>query len=53
MSQQDDALTELAEQRLRDLADDSALTTLDAVIQRLFDRDPRELLTVSAFGSAL
>lgn len=28
-------------------------TTLDSVMRRLFDRDNRELLTVSAFGSAL
>jgi len=46
-------LTALAHQRLEELASASHLTTLDTVIQRLFDRDHRELLTVSAFGSAL
>lgn len=45
-------LTDLAHQRLATVLD-AEPTTLDAVLARLFDRDHRELLTYSAFGSAL
>jgi len=43
-------LAVLARERL-EAADPKS--TLAAVIRRLFDRDDREVLTVSAFGSAL
>jgi hypothetical protein len=49
-------LIRLANQRLQALMsqpDAATATTLDNVMKRLFDRDNRELLTVSAFGSAL
>lgn len=47
-------LLDLAGLRLADLAgDDSALTALDAVMRRLFAPRERDVLTVSAFGSAL
>lgn len=50
-------LTDLAHARLAQLLDGTgggnAPSTLDSVMQRLFDRDHRELLTYSAFGSAL
>jgi hypothetical protein len=45
-------LLELAGQRLAALVDEPD-STLDTVLARLFDRDHRELLTYSAFGSAL
>lgn len=49
-----DALTRLAHQRLQTVVlTAQTTTTLDDVLQRLFDRDHRELLTYSAFGSAL
>jgi len=47
-------LTGLARLRLAELLNGTpATSTLDAVMQRLFDQDHRELLTYSAFGSAL
>jgi hypothetical protein len=46
-----DELARLAHQRLANLVDPETATTLDSVLERLFDRD--ELLTYSAFGSAL
>jgi hypothetical protein len=47
-------LIRLAHQRLQTVVlDTQTTTTLDNVMQRLFDRDHRELLTYSAFGSAL
>jgi hypothetical protein len=47
-------LIRLAHQRLQTVVLDAEITTtLDSVMQRLFDRDHRELLTYSAFGSAL
>jgi len=47
-------LIRLAHQRLQTVVLDAETTmTLDDVMQRLFDRDHRELLTYSAFGSAL
>jgi hypothetical protein len=47
-------LAALAQRRLQDLSSSSTVTTtLDTVIRRLFDRDHRELHTVSAFGAAL
>lgn len=50
----DAALLDLADRRLAALrADEQPNSTLDRVMRRLFDRDDRELLTVSAFGSAL
>jgi hypothetical protein len=45
-------LLALADRRLAVLVDEPD-STLDAVLARLFDRDHRELLTYSAFGSAL
>jgi hypothetical protein len=45
-------LLALASRRLAVLVDEPA-STLDALLLRLFDRDHRELLTYSAFGSAL
>jgi hypothetical protein len=45
-------LLALARKRLAVLVDEPD-TTLDALLARLFDRDHRELLTYSAFGSAL
>jgi hypothetical protein len=51
-----DELLRLANQRLQVMLsqpDAATTTTLDNVMRRLFDRDDRELLTVSAFGSAL
>jgi hypothetical protein len=50
--QPDAELLALAHQRLAVLVDEPD-STLDAVLARLFDRDHRELLTYSAFGSAL
>lgn len=47
-------LIRLAHQRLQTVVlDAKTTTTLDDVMRRLFDRDHRELLTYSAFGSAL
>ena len=47
-------LTALAHQRLATVVHEAETTsTLDEVLRRLFDRDERELLTYSAFGSAL
>jgi hypothetical protein len=47
-------LPALARQRLEAVVRQAeTTTTLDNVMQRLFDRDRRELLTYSAFGSAL
>lgn len=46
-------LLDLAETRLETLLGDDPPTTLDEVLRRLFDPDVRELLTYSAFGSAL
>lgn len=47
-------LIRLAHQRLQTvILDTDTSTTLDDVMRRLFDRDHRELLTYSAFGSAL
>jgi len=46
-------LADLAHRRLAELVDDEPPTTLDAVMRSLFNRDHRELLTYSAFGSAL
>jgi transcriptional regulator with XRE-family HTH domain len=47
-------LLDLAGLRLADLGrDGSALTVLAAVMRRLFDPRERDLITVSAFGSAL
>jgi hypothetical protein len=47
-------LIRLAHQRLQTVVlEAETATTLDSVMQRLFDRDHRELLTYSAFGSAL
>jgi hypothetical protein len=48
----DAELLALAGQRLAAVLDEPP-TTLDDVLRRLFDRDHRELLTYSAFGSAL
>lgn len=49
---EDVGLLELAEKRLRELIEDEEQSTLDAVLQRLFDPDSDQL-TVCAFGSAL
>lgn len=51
----DTDLLVLANARLANLLNkpDDQPATLDNVMRRLFDRDSRELLTVSAFGSAL
>jgi hypothetical protein len=46
-------LLDLAHVRLAELVDAPPGTTLDATLQRLFDPDERDLLTVSAFSSAL
>jgi len=46
-------LADLAHRRLADVVAGELSTTLDAVLARLFDRDHRERLTYSAFGSAL
>jgi hypothetical protein len=50
-------LVDLARLRLADVVGtgggNTPTSTLDAVMCRLFDRDHRELLTYSAFGSAL
>lgn len=49
-------LLDLADARLKRIltdSDDSTDTTLDAVMQRLFDPRERDLVTVSAFGSSL
>ncbi|MER7004357.1 hypothetical protein ABT297_15110 [Dactylosporangium sp. NPDC000555] len=47
-------LVRLAHQRLQTVVlKAETTTTLDSVMQRLFDRDHRELLTYSAFGSSL
>lgn len=46
-------LLDLAHVRIAHLLDTAPTTTLDAVMQRLFDPRNRELLTVSAFASAL
>lgn len=44
----------LAHRRLQTVVlEAETTTTLDSVLRRLFDRDHRELLTYSAFGSAL
>jgi hypothetical protein len=50
-----DTLLDLAQLRLEALLEPDAETasTLDAVMQRLFDPDEREHLTISAFSSAL
>ncbi len=51
-----EGLLDLAGQRLRTLiteTDPATDSTLDAVMRRLFDPRERDLLTVSAFGSAL
>jgi hypothetical protein len=51
-----DELLRLANQRLQVMMsqpDAATTTTLDNVMKRLLDPDKRELLTVSAFGSAL
>jgi hypothetical protein len=53
-AEDDDELHELARRRLQVVVLDAEVTTtLDGVLARLFDRDHRELLTYSAFGSAL
>jgi hypothetical protein len=50
----DAELLALARRRLKIVVlEAETTTTLDSVLQRLFDRDHRELLTYSAFGSAL
>lgn len=47
-------LLSLAQVRLVDLADPTVVqTVLDSVMKRLFDPRERDLLTVSAFSSAL
>jgi hypothetical protein len=48
-------LAGLALRRIADLVGNPAevTSTLDAAMLRLFDRDHRELLTYSAFGSSL
>lgn len=47
-------LLDLAQVRLAELLDpDCDLSTLDAVLRRLFDPRERDLLTVCAFSSAL
>lgn len=49
------SLLDLAHKRLEALLepDSETTSTLDAVMQRLFDPRERDLLTVSAFSSAL
>jgi hypothetical protein len=50
----DPQLLDLADVRLRTLlADPDSDATLDAIMRRLFDPRDRDLITVSAFGSAL
>ncbi len=50
----DEELARLAHERLQTVVlTAETTTTLDATMQRLFDRDHRELLTYSAFGSSL
>lgn len=48
-------LLDLAHQRLEELerAVSAPDSTLDAILRRLFDPDERDLVTVSAFSSAL
>lgn len=46
-------LLDLAQVRLADLLDTPPTSTLDALLQRLFDPAERDLLTVCAFSSAL
>lgn len=46
-------LLDLAEKCLEELTRDEAQSTLDAVLQRLFDPEQTEKLTISAFSSAL
>jgi len=51
-----DGLLDLASVRLQTLlsaSDTAPNTTLDSVMRRLFDPRERDLVTVSAFGSAL
>ena len=51
-----EGLLDLAAVRLRTLLsepDEATASTLDSVMKRLFDPRERDLLTVSAFGSAL
>lgn len=51
-----DTLLDLANVRLRTLLfepDSETTSTLDSVMKRLFDPRERDLLTVSAFSSAL
>jgi len=48
-----DDMAALAHRRVAELVDEYPPTTLDDVLRRLFDRDRRERLTYSAFGSAL
>jgi hypothetical protein len=50
----DPQLLDLADVRLRTLlTDPNPDTALDAIMRRLFDPRERDLITVSAFGSAL
>lgn len=55
LDRDDVALPDLADVRLTALIDGGSgnTTTLDAVMRRLFDPRERDLLTVSAFSSAL
>jgi hypothetical protein len=54
ISGEQEQLIRLAHQRLQTVVlEPEDRSTLDDVMQRLFDRDRRELLTYSAFGSAL
>lgn len=46
-------LLDLAAERLAEVQAEANASTLDAIMQRLFDPRERDLVTVSAFGSAL
>lgn len=46
-------LLDLAAERLAQVQAEAATSTLDAIMRRLFDPHERDLVTVSAFGSAL
>jgi hypothetical protein len=46
-------LRDLAHQRLEAVVRQAETSTLDEVMRRLFDRNDRDRLTYSAFGSAL
>lgn len=48
-----DDLLDLAEKRLEELTDDKAESVIDAILQRLFDPEQPEKLTICAFQSSL